>query len=83
VREVRAVLYSGCVRFMPTPAHKHALHTQNNKMTNTHLDVLRDGVIRHVDGRVTQALNQVLLVPGQPRAQAKRARARPLLQPAC
>ena len=39
-------------------------------------------VVGHVDCGVGQALHQVHRVPGQARAQAKRARAGPLVQPA-
>jgi hypothetical protein len=40
-------------------------------------------VVGHVDGRVRERLYEVLRVPGQPRAQAKGARAGPLVEPAC
>mmetsp|Transcript_1402 Transcript_1402/g.3373 ORF Transcript_1402/g.3373 Transcript_1402/m.3373 type:complete len:298 (+) Transcript_1402:1452-2345(+) len=40
-----------------------------------------DGVVRHVDGRVREGLNDKLLVPRHERAKAKGARACPLLKP--
>jgi hypothetical protein len=43
---------------------------------------VRDGVVGHVDGGVGEGLDEVLLVPRQAAAQPKRARARPLVQPA-
>lgn len=43
---------------------------------------MRHSVVRHVDGAVRKAFNQILGVPGDPAAQAKSTRASPLVQPA-
>ena len=46
------------------------------------IDMVRDGVVRHVDSRVAQRLDDPFLVPRQPRSQALLARASPVAQPA-
>mmetsp|Transcript_15980 Transcript_15980/g.48837 ORF Transcript_15980/g.48837 Transcript_15980/m.48837 type:complete len:780 (+) Transcript_15980:177-2516(+) len=46
------------------------------------LEQVRHGVVRHVDGRVRERLDDPVLVPGEQRAEAELARARPLAEPA-
>jgi len=40
-----------------------------------------DGVVRHVDSRVGQTLDQPLGIPRQPRTQTERTSASPFVQP--
>eukprot|EP01137_Pigoraptor_chileana_P025711 Opistho-2@95567 len=45
------------------------------------LEEMRDRVVRHVDCRVRQRLDEILFVPRNTRSKTIRARARPLVQP--
>ncbi len=48
---------------------------------NAALEVVCNGVVGHVDGRVAQRFHQVLRIPRQLGAETVRARTRPLLEP--
>ena len=42
---------------------------------------MSDGVVSHVDGRIRERLNEIVLIPSESRAEAKAARNTPFFEP--